>query len=80
MNRRKQLKETADTYFYRISKTALFFTAIFAVAVLYLVHAMNVCPSIAVKYYCIVPEILKNISLICVFVLISGTVFEAASR
>ncbi len=74
------LKNRADTYFYRVSKTALFFTALFSVYILYLVNEMTVCPQLAVKYYYAVPSMLKNVLLVCSASLAVGAAFEAGTN
>ena len=74
------LKIGADTYYFPISKIALFFTAIFALFILYLVQAMNNLPELAVKYYHEIPGVLKNVLLVCAAAAAVGAAFEAGTN
>ena len=80
MQSRNKLKIKADTYFFRVSKLSLFFTALFALGILYLVYSMDHSPSIALKYYFAVPEMIKNVFLVCAVAAATGAVFEAGTN
>ena len=80
MKYRNLLKSQADTYYFRVAKTAMFITSIFAVFVLYSVYKMSLCPVIAAKYYYSVPLILKNVLLVCIAAVSVGVVFEVGTN
>lgn len=79
MKYRNLLKSQADTYYFSVSKTAMFFTSIFAVFILYSVYKMSLCPDLAAKYYYSVPSVLKNVLLVCIAAVSVGVVFEVCT-
>ncbi len=80
MKNHSDLKKKADTYFFKISKVALFITAIYAIGILFAVYSMNSSPAVALKYYFIIPELLKSVLLVCVVCSAIGLVFEAGTN
>ncbi len=75
-----KLKFKADTYYFRVSKLALFLTALFSILILYFVNLMSSSPVLALKYYFEIPGMIKNVLLICVAVLSVGVVFEVGTN
>ena len=80
MNYPGNLKKAADTYYFKISKIALFITALFSIFIMCLVNSMNSSPELAIKYYFEIPGVLKNVLLICAASLTVGAVFEAGTN
>ena len=80
MKYKDNLKIGADTYFFPIVKIALFFTALFALFILYLVQAMNSSPELAVIYYYEIPGRLQNVLLVCAAATAVGAAFEAETN
>ena len=76
MKNTNELKIAADTYYFRIAKTALFITALYAVFIMYLVHSMESSPDLAVSYFFEIPGVLKNVLLICAASAAVGAAFE----
>lgn len=80
MKRNNARDNRADTYYFRVSRIILFLSAIMAVAVLKIVSVAGIDPDFAIRFDPLVPEMMKNILLICAFVLGGGLVFEIFSN
>ncbi len=80
MNSYRPIKKIADTYYQMVSCAALFITSVFSSALLYMVVKMGEDPYLAMRYHLLVPGIIKNILLVCVFVLAEGALFERLTR
>lgn len=80
MKRKTNCKSRADTYYYGISRVALFLTSVLAVFTLKAVEVTGSDPELKLFLDPLIPEMLGNLLLICGFVIAGGVLFEFLFR